>query len=56
MVIIECFNPIHYIDRSIYVNGGVFEMRNYVEAELEIIAFDAEDVITTSCPGEDDNI
>ena len=24
-------------------------MRNYVEAELEIIKFDAEDVITTSC-------
>ncbi len=22
----------------------------YVEAELEIIQFDAEDVITTSCP------
>jgi hypothetical protein len=25
-------------------------MSKYVEAELEIIAFDAEDVITTSCP------
>ena len=24
-------------------------MAKYVEAELEIIAFDAEDVITTSC-------
>jgi hypothetical protein len=24
-------------------------MSKYVEAELEIIAFDAEDVITTSC-------
>ena len=29
-------------------------MAKYVEAELEIIAFDAEDVITTSCAGEDD--
>ena len=27
-------------------------MANYVEAELKIVAFDAEDVITTS--GEDD--
>ena len=25
-------------------------MAKYIEAELEIIAFDAEDVITTSCP------
>lgn len=25
-------------------------MMQYVEAELEIIQFDAEDVITTSCP------
>lgn len=24
-------------------------MSKYIEAELEIIAFDAEDVITTSC-------
>ena len=24
-------------------------MAKYVEAELEIVAFDAEDVITTSC-------
>jgi len=31
-------------------------MAKYVEAELEIIAFDAEDVITTSCTGQDDNI
>ncbi len=27
-------------------------MAKYVEAELEIIAFDAEDVITTSCTGD----
>ncbi len=27
-------------------------MAKYVEAELEIIAFDAEDVITTSCGGD----
>ena len=26
-------------------------MAKYVEAELEIIEFEAEDVITTSCPG-----
>ena len=26
-------------------------MEKYVEVELEIIAFDAEDVITTSCTG-----
>ena len=25
-------------------------MKKYVEAELEVIEFDAEDVITTSCP------
>lgn len=31
-------------------------MAKYVEAELEIIAFDAEDVITTSCPGDDDDM
>ena len=31
-------------------------MAKYIEAELEIIAFDAEDVITTSCTGEDDNL
>jgi hypothetical protein len=29
-------------------------MAKYVEAELEIIAFDAEDVITTSCTGTDE--
>ena len=29
-------------------------MAKYVEAELEIIAFDAEDVITTSCVGVDE--
>ncbi len=29
-------------------------MVKYTNAELEIIAFDAEDVITTSCPGEDE--
>ena len=27
-------------------------MAKYVEAELEIVAFDAEDVITTSCTGD----
>ena len=27
-------------------------MAKYVEAELEIVAFDAEDVITTSCPSD----
>ena len=27
-------------------------MAKYVEAELEIVTFDAEDVITTSCPGD----
>lgn len=31
-------------------------MAKYVEAELEIIAFDAEDVITTSCTGDDDDM
>lgn len=31
-------------------------MAKYVEAELEIIAFDAEDVITTSCVGDDDEM
>jgi len=30
------------------MNGGVITMSKYIEAELEIIAFDAEDVITTS--------
>lgn len=29
-------------------------MRGYTEAEIEIIAFDAEDVITTSCIGTDE--
>lgn len=29
-------------------------MAKYVEAELEIIKFDAEDVITTSPPVEED--
>lgn len=24
-------------------------MKKYIEAELEVIAFDAEDIITTSC-------
>jgi hypothetical protein len=28
-------------------------MSKYVEAELEIIAFDAEDVITTSCASKE---
>ena len=28
-------------------------MTKYIEAELEIVAFDAEDVITTSCTGID---
>ncbi len=27
-------------------------MVKYTDAELEIITFDAEDVITTSCPGD----
>ena len=27
-------------------------MAKYIEAELEIIAFDADDVITTSCTGD----
>jgi len=27
-------------------------MAKYIEAELEIVAFDAEDVITTSCPSD----
>ena len=27
-------------------------MAKYVEAELEIVAFDAEDVITTSCTND----
>lgn len=31
-------------------------MRKYDEAELEIIAFDAEDVITTSCPDDDEDV
>lgn len=31
-------------------------MAKYVEAELEIIAFDAEDVIITSCTGDDDEM
>ena len=35
------------------MNGGVPQMAKYVEAELEIIKFDAEDVITTS-PVEED--
>lgn len=30
-------------------------MAKYVEAELEIVAFDTEDVITTSCKGHDPN-
>lgn len=29
-------------------------MAKYIEAELEIIAFDAEDVITTSIDGGED--
>jgi len=29
-------------------------MAKYVEAELEIVKFDAEDVITTSCPTYDE--
>jgi hypothetical protein len=29
-------------------------MAKYIEAELEIVAFDAEDVITTSCPSDDE--
>jgi len=29
-------------------------MAKYIEAELEIVAFDAEDVITTSCPSNDE--
>jgi len=28
-------------------------MKKYTEAELEIVAFDAEDVITTSVPVQD---
>jgi len=28
-------------------------MAKYIEAELEIVAFESEDVITTSCTGED---
>lgn len=36
------------------MNGGVSKMTKYVEAELEIIKFDAEDVITTSCNPDDD--
>ena len=31
------------------MNEGVPKMANYVDTELEIIAFNAEDVITTSC-------
>ena len=31
-------------------------MAKYVEAELEIVAFDTEDVITTSCTGDDDEL
>ncbi len=27
-------------------------MKKYVEAELDIVTFDAEDVITTSCTGD----
>jgi hypothetical protein len=34
----------------------VKKMRKYDEAELEIIAFDAEDVITTSCPDDDEDV
>lgn len=30
-------------------------MAKYTEAELQIIAFDAEDVITTTTPDEDFN-
>ncbi len=30
-------------------------MVKYTEAELEIITFDAEDVITTSCPTDSDS-
>ena len=29
-------------------------MAKYIEAELEIVAFDAKDVITTSCPSNDE--
>jgi len=29
-------------------------MAKYIEAELEIIAFEAEDVITTSCSPDDE--
>ena len=29
-------------------------MAKYIEAELEIIAFEAEDVITTSCPEDEE--
>ena len=36
------------------MNGGVVKMAKYIEAELEIIAFDAEDVITTSCTDVDE--
>lgn len=29
-------------------------MEKYVKAEMEVIEFEAEDVITTSCPGVDE--
>ena len=31
-------------------------MEKYVEAELEVIEFDEEDVITSSCPTKDDTM
>ena len=31
-------------------------MEKYTEAQVEIIKFDAEDVITTSCPDDDEDV
>ena len=33
---------------KLFNQGGAMNMRKYVEAEMEVIRFDAEDVITTS--------
>lgn len=42
------YNTTNLFGKEVYII-----MAKYIEAELEIIAFDAEDVITTSCTGID---
>lgn len=39
---------------KLFNQGGAMNMRKYVEAEMEVIRFDAEDVITESPVEEED--